>query len=69
MYVNTKLLIKSLQYHMQWSLITGEDINLLWCTRAASALGQQVAHAAVTAETAGAWRLGWNKQGDIYLHD
>lgn len=31
MYVNTKLLIKSLQCHMQWSLITGEDINLLWC--------------------------------------
>lgn len=54
---------------MQWSLITEDDINLLWCTRSASASGQQVAHAAVTAEAAGARRLGWNKQGDIYLHD
>lgn len=54
---------------MQWSLITENDINLLWCTRSASASGQQVAHAAVTAEAAGARRLGWNKQGDIYLHD
>lgn len=34
-----------------------------------SASGQRVAHAAVSAETAGAQRLGWNQQGDIYLHD